>query len=223
MSVTTTSHKLKQEADIPFLPLRADCSETAQLKRFSSVISKLHQNSSTFRTQNCNNRNTHISVITTSQKPKTLGSGHPSPLSSSSSAATPKSLLNKTTQLRNYIETSHDHQKFLHLLLQSHNLRLKIKMPATKSALPTRRASLAKLTQNSARRYSENPGNLPPAPLPLLLLHNLGISKSCTDAASTCAQVHPHITFSNTVYVSEQFSWCVETRATDLRGVLLNF
>lgn len=81
MSVTTTSHKLKQEAqqeaDITLLPLRADCSETAQLKRFSSVIIKLHENSSTSRTQNCNNRNTHMSVITTSQKPKTLGSGHP--------------------------------------------------------------------------------------------------------------------------------------------------
>lgn len=177
MSVTTASHKLKQEAqqeaDITFLPLRADCSETSQPKRFSSVITNLHENSSTFRTQNCNNRNTYISVITTSQKLKNLGSGYPSPLSSSS--ATPRSLLKKTSQLLNCIETSYDHQKFLHLLLQSHTFQLKIKMPATKSALPTRRAALQNL-RNTQLGDTENPGNLPPAPSTASIVY-LGIFK----------------------------------------------
>lgn len=111
MSVTTASHKLnqeaQQEADITFLPLRTDCSETSQPKRFSSVIINLHENSSTFRTQNCNNRNTYISVITTSQKLKNLGSGYRHPFLLLLPLG--ESLLKKTTQLLNYSTTLKHH------------------------------------------------------------------------------------------------------------------
>jgi hypothetical protein len=162
MSVTTTSHKLKQEAqqeaDITLLPLRADCSETAQLKK---ILLSDHQAPRKF----LNLSNPKLQQ----QKHSYVGHNNLSEAqnlrkrTSILLSATPRSLLKKTTQLRNYIETSYDHQKFLHLLLQSHNLRLKIKMPATKSALPTRRAALQNLRKTQLGD-TENPGNLPPGP-----------------------------------------------------------